>query len=175
MARNAETHGRMAGAVMRREMKIFEDWTKMRCGISMVRRPIYVDKMIKDFWNGSPHCLPNLGPYPCGKQHLRSIATPDWVGHFYALQTKILEGRINISECVFEALFNVSWPKSGTHALKSASKMQSDVFLEGWTKDEMLVFDWLFNDSLAQIEYSHPWKVLRKPAFHPFKIFVQEA
>ena len=36
----------------------------------------------------------------------------------YAPQTKILEVRTNLSECVFEALFNDSSPKSSTHALE---------------------------------------------------------
>jgi hypothetical protein len=38
--------------------------------------------------------------------------------------------------------------------------------LEGWTKDEIRMFDWLFNGSLAQVEYSRPWKVLRTSGFH---------
>jgi hypothetical protein len=36
----------------------------------------------------------------------------------YPSQTKILEGRTNISEFVFEALFNVMYPKSSTHTLE---------------------------------------------------------
>jgi hypothetical protein len=37
---------------------------------------------------------------------------------FYPSQTKISEGRTNLSECVFEALFNGSSPKSCTHTLE---------------------------------------------------------
>jgi hypothetical protein len=35
-----------------------------------------------------------------------------------APQTKLLEVRTNLSECVFEAPFNDSQPKSSTHALE---------------------------------------------------------
>ena len=36
----------------------------------------------------------------------------------YTPQTKMLEGRTNISECVFEALFIVLLPKYSTHTLE---------------------------------------------------------
>jgi hypothetical protein len=38
--------------------------------------------------------------------------------------------------------------------------------LEGWTTDEMRMFETLFLLLVAHMKYSHPWKVLRKSAFH---------
>jgi hypothetical protein len=99
----------------------------------------------------------------------------------YPTQTKILEGRTNISECV-------SWGSTfqGCVAqMKSASKTYSErlvqpskftppkrrpcsqtKILEGWTTDEMRMFETLFLLLVAHMKYSHPWKVLRKSAFH---------
>jgi hypothetical protein len=40
----------------------------------------------------------------------------------YVPQTKIWKGRTNLSERVFGALFNDSYPKSSTHALEKGSE-----------------------------------------------------
>ena len=89
----------------------------------------------------------------------------------YPSQTKIMEGRTNISECVFEALFNVSWPKSGTHTLEKFFETNEDLERRKYSaktlylpKDEFRWLNETFDESfrstfqrlVAQIEYSHP-------------------
>ena len=60
-------------------------------------------------------CMPTN--YEC-RTHNMMIA---WCGvcRIYGSQTKILECWTKRSMILFEALFNVSWPKSGTHTIEN--------------------------------------------------------
>ncbi len=71
---------------------------------------------------------------PCGKQHLREIATPDLVSQLYASQTKILENETAYWACVFEILcegvstfldYCQSQSTSKTHALHAVPVSKS--------------------------------------------------
>ena len=75
----------------------------------------------------------------------------------YAPQTKIVEGRTNLSECVFEVLFNVTWPKSSTHTLEKGfpGETSSERFVRPFT-----IFVW------EQPSATHP--LFDKPAFSRF-------
>jgi len=79
---------------------------------------------------------------------------------FYAPQTKVLEGRINRPEHLFDALFKGLSTRFGLRIVeKCIEKMFRTVYsafqnlrlgsiiLEEWTKDEIRIFEALFNAS----------------------------
>ncbi len=70
----------------------------------------------------------------------------------YAPQTKILEGRTNISVRVFEALFNVLSPKSCTHILEKCFENypSQTKILEGLTKEKIQIFEALFKGVITR-------------------------
>ena len=61
--------------------------------------------------------------------HISTDAVRLVLFQIYAPQTKILEGRTNVSECFFEALSAIRSPNRVFKPLKSASKNHSETFV----------------------------------------------
>jgi len=133
------------------------------CNIARLQHPLWtMNRMLSE-------PKPNVGNSP----------------QFYAPQTKILEGRTNVSECVFEALFKGVSTRFG---LRIVEKCFENTFWKVGSAFQNLCLGWVnlcspnedsgridkrghphflltFQGFVYQIEYSHPWKVSRKSGF----------
>ena len=117
----------------------------------------------------------------CPDRGLASLLLhPLFFRELYAPQTKISEGRTNFSECVFEALFNVSWPKCGTHTLdtcvgRGTCSCLADVVDLPQRPDRLSVYERKNRAKLRRIAgYSHSDSQQRINRDHPCNIVTKK-